>query len=204
MVPCQVTSGKKRRSSAISAPGTAGIGTLGGRTARAMASDGSPARAVREEAKVPAGFPLAGVLVRLAALRLNGPLGRLVGAGLLLLLRVLLVRLNDAGGVMRGRVDGVEPQGLVPCVDDVVPGAGGNLDRPAVRDVLLEVEIVLLGAHDGAALSGVDPEELVRPRMRLEPDALAGRDAHERDLEKLARPRDHSVVVVLHRGGLDV
>ncbi len=104
------------------------------------------------------------------------PRRRLIAALLLVLLGILRRGLHDALGVMRGCVDRIEPKRLVPGVLDVMPGAGGHLDAPAVLDVLLEREVVLRRPHLHAALAGIDTQELIGAVVHLEANRTTGLD----------------------------
>jgi hypothetical protein len=104
-----------------------------------------------------------------------------------------------AGLVMRRCVDRVDLHRLIADVRDVVPGSRGHEDAPAVRHFLVERELILGRAHLHAPAPAVEPQELVRVRMRFEPDVAADRDRHQGDLQESAAPDHGPVVLVVER-----
>src|SRR5665647_827889 len=141
-----------------------------------------------------------GLLVRLRSRGLYRPGRGLVPPCLLVLLRVLHRHLDDARRVVDGRVHHVQTHVLVASVDDVVPGAGGDLSAPAVLDVELEAQVVLCRPHGDVALPRVQPYELVRLRVCLEPDEGAWRDRHQGHLKVSTRPSNHVLGRAMYAG----
>ena len=92
---------------------------------------------------------------------------------ILIPLGIIKRAMHLARRMVHGRVDGVQAHRFAAGVDDVVPHAGGDLDRPVVGDVLLEVQLVLRGAHHAAALARLDAQELIVVRVHLQPDRLS-------------------------------
>jgi hypothetical protein len=117
---------------------------------------------------------------------------------------VVLIRLTFVetlvdfpGLVVRRCVNGVNLHRLIADIRDVVPGAGGHEDAPAVRNFLVERELILGRAHLHPAPAAIEAQELVRIRVRFEPDVAARWNRHQCDLQESAAPDDGPIVFVL-------
>src|SRR5699024_718305 len=111
---------------------------------------------------------------------------------------------HGAVHVLRRGVEGVDLQGHVADVGDVVPLACRDHDDVVVADLTVEGQVVLRGPHLGTPAPLLDAQELVVVLVDLEPDVVAGGDGHDGQLPVRAGPQGGAVVRVLQRRGLDV
>jgi hypothetical protein len=91
----------------------------------------------------------------------------------------------------RWTIEGVEPQGFVACVDNVVASTGRDNDR------VVALELRALPVDHDLSLALLNPEELVPIIVDLFPDLSAGLDRHQHQLKILARVEHSPEVTVL-------
>src|SRR5690606_38724974 len=106
--------------------------------------------------------------------------------------------MHRAVAMLRRRIDGVQPQGLVAGIHDVVAGACRHDDR------IVAFDLRTLAVDHDRALALFNPEELVPVVVDLFADLSPGLDRHQDQLQVLARVEHSPKIAVLFRQFLNV
>ena len=112
--------------------------------------------------------------------------------------------MDGAVGMFGRGVERVQLELTRSRVDHVVPGAGGDHDRPVVRDVVRLIDPVFVPTELHAGLSLLDPDELVPVGVDLLADVLAGCEPHHGELAVRAGVENGPEGLVLERQVFDV
>ena len=128
----------------------------------------------------------------------SGALGAVRTYHSLVALGLGLVPVNDTVAMLRGSVNGIEPERRRAVVDDVVAGTRRN----DYREIIFDPVIDAIDPND--ALPFFDPEELVTILMHFFADVAAGWQGHQHQLKILARVEDAAEVLILDGHPLDI
>lgn len=98
------------------------------------------------------------------------------------LLRFFLGTLNRAEGMVRRRIDGIDFQGDISRIDEIVPCAGGNDHGVAGVNFPAAGHLIFARSHYRQTAAAFNPQELVGITVNLRADIAAYRNAHQRYL----------------------